>query len=1448
MKSKGILKKFFCVTLAGMLCIPCILGIASIAVEEQTGETKASEVSTSEVLKITDDSKKKELLGFTDNEDLGILGIASKYSLFVKEDATLSAADSEGKIAIGGKLEAQTDYLYQAGCDYDNYKEDSKEAKVVVGKGPIKNIASDFGWNNTTNSKYTDNKNISVNTGFNYDESEYKDYENIDETTGEAPIVKYDKSTFKEANLFDFDEQFEYLNNVSQKLKYSPNGKVEYEWDYNTRTQEYYKHYFVGRIATDYARLRDSYGYNVQPLEQVEGFIVLKGTNEKINIFNIPSGWYRGSSSADIIVDVPYGSYCVLNIPGSSVTFPQKINMYYPMSEEEIANGNMNEEVIGYANGYSSPEYLVNESVSHFKDENGNLKLFHKINPGPVEAKVKNYNTNEENTITRNIDINNPSSKYILWNLHDATSFDLSSIWGLNGSILAPNASGHDSGVNGLKKCYAQVSGNIICKSYTGSNQFGYIPFKASLSDINIGVKNSDNSNIKGAELELYNLETDEKGELILNDKTLIKRFKTTDGTKNVKLPTGGYLLKQTETTDEYKKIDKDNYQAFTVENNYSYSGNGEKPGTFSMESKIEKGFTERKASIIVNSAGPYGHIPSSWGELYGAFAGGLMGYTKGQQKRVYKMKAKINDTREDKSDKLYYTVSSSYSGASVMKTGYAEITKWTEVEGDTIEFYVPIGEFLYQGFKINFFTEDGESVIDGVSVSDVYAYWRTGVDGEINTTFTVNNLKTEVSGTTLNIINEKIETRETKTTKKMYESMGDIFELTANKLVVVNKLVKGSVKVNKVDTDDVPVEGVEFGLFKEGESEPVETKTTNAEGEVVFNDVIGGNYIVKEINVPKEYIKSNEEKNVKVDESKEYSVSFTNKYTKLEVEKVDENGNPLKNAKMQILDKNGNVAHEWITDENVHIISKKLKTGETYTLVEKQVPYGYTKAEDIIFNVTDEGKIISNSEEVTKITVVDNIVKGTIIVNKTGEAFEGTTLGEKIAGFVKYIFNYVKVKLENATFELYAREDIIVDGETKYKKDDKIAEGKTDITGKVKFENLFLGKYYVVEKEAPNGYEKNKQEIDLVLTYQDENTPLVVQETTINNERVKANVKVIKQEKDKEDTKIKGAIYGIYNVEDIGNIKAGTLLTVAVTDENGEGNFDIDLPIGKYKVKEIEAPQEYLLSDEEQEIDFTQTQEFTLTFEDDYTKVQIMKIDFTTGKDVIGATLQILDKDGNVLEAYNSEGTEKVKLEWVTEAAVDENGNLVTDEQGNAVAKEVKFTKLPVGEYTLREVQAPDAYVKAEDIKFKVEETDTIQKVGMKDDFTKVKVNKVDEEENFVEGAKLVVKDKDRSIVEEWTTSKETHEIIKKLVPGEKYILEEVEAPKGYQKAENIEFTVSEDGREDIIKMVDKKKVYIPQTGQLFIVYYAVVAIACASGIILFAKRRKEEEKQNSK
>ena len=311
------------------------------------------------------------------------------------------------------------------------------------------------------------------------------------------------------------------------------------------------------------------------------------------------------------------------------------------------------------------------------------------------------------------------------------------------------------------------------------------------------------------------------------------------------------------------------------------------------------------------------------------------------------------------------------------------------------------------------------------------------------------------------------------------------------------------------------------------------------------------------------------------------------------------------------------------------------------------------------------------------------------------------------LTGFKKD-FIYEEKYLKGAEFNVYAAEDIFTPDYQKdesgnrqvvYAKDALVTTVTTGEDGKAVAENLPLGSYYVVEKSAPEGFVLNPDRSEVKFVYADQDTPVIEQEVTVGNERQKVAIKVEKQDAEN-GAVLEGAVFGIYNKDDIKAdgkviVKADTLLQEMTSEQNGIASCTLDLPLGQYYVKELKAPAGFVSSDEVLEFDASyqgqdvKVVKLKVVKKNQPTTVEVTKSDLTTGVELDGAKLTVLDKDGNVVD------------EWTS----------VKDEPH-------VIKRLTVGEeYILREEIAPYGYLKATNVKFKIEDTAEIQKVEMKDE-----------------------------------------------------------------------------------------------------------------------------------
>lgn len=283
--------------------------------------------------------------------------------------------------------------------------------------------------------------------------------------------------------------------------------------------------------------------------------------------------------------------------------------------------------------------------------------------------------------------------------------------------------------------------------------------------------------------------------------------------------------------------------------------------------------------------------------------------------------------------------------------------------------------------------------------------------------------------------------------------------------------------------------------------------------------------------------------------------------------------------------------------------------------------------------------------------------------------------------------------------FEIYADEDITTpDGTVRAKKDELVATLKTNTKGTAISKQLYLGKYRVVEKTAPNGFVLNRTINYIELTYSGQNEKVTSTSTSFTNDSQKVVIDLTKiLEQDEKfnignNDEILNVSFGLYADEDLkaanGTIipKDG-LLEIITCNEKGKATFTTDLPIGSYYVKEISTDSHYILSDKKYPVVFEYAGQDTATVhisvndgepienEIIYGTIKGLKIDRETGENIAGALFGM----------FKAEEKELLEKTAILTAESNEEGIFT-------------FENVPYGEYIIRELKPAEGYLPNEE------------------------------------------------------------------------------------------------------------------------------------------------------
>lgn len=620
-----------------------------------------------------------------------------------------------------------------------------------------------------------------------------------------------------------------------------------------------------------------------------------------------------------------------------------------------------------------------------------------------------------------------------------------------------------------------------------------------------------------------------------------------------------------------------------------------------------------------------------------------------------------------------------------------------------------------------------------------------------------------------------KFRIRETKAPTGYIASWQKEFVLSTNNQTFTFTAINSNtgVEVFKYDANnpEKKLSGAEFKLAEWNGSEYdtdnwLATLVDNGDGTysyygLVKNSINEGKFMIVETGNPEGYSGAWSETFTITSANPVFKFEIYNKPTELSVAKYDITGSKeLSGATLQIIDKNGNVVEEWVSTDEAHIIEGKLIAGETYILREISSPAGYIIANEIEFTVSTDGSIDS-------VEMVDDTTKVEV---------------SKFAGVAGNLLPGAKLQILDSLGNVV--EEWITDGKSHY------IEAK-----------LVAGETYVLhEVYAPDGYNVAADIFFTVSTDGSLDTIGMIDKPTV--------VKLMKY--DENNQPLSGAKLQILDMD-------GSVVEEWTSDEKPHELTAVLNSGETYILHEVFAPAGYTVAPD---VKFTVSKDGSVdevVLKNLTTKVQISKKTVTGDDELPGATLRIIDKNGNVVE------------EWVS-----------TDKPHFIEAK------LNAGEtYTLKEVIAPDGYVLAEEIQFSVSSDGSVDEVVMHNDTTKVEIHKVSSYNGtYVVGATLQISKTNGEVVGEWITTDAPRLLSGQLLAGQSYILSEIKAPAGYEIADDMVFKVSSTGetqkivmKDDPVKPTASDKT--PETGDEFWWQLFILPIVAAL-VYMIAKKKK--------
>ena len=466
-----------------------------------------------------------------------------------------------------------------------------------------------------------------------------------------------------------------------------------------------------------------------------------------------------------------------------------------------------------------------------------------------------------------------------------------------------------------------------------------------------------------------------------------------------------------------------------------------------------------------------------------------------------------------------------------------------------------------------------------------------------------------------------------------------------------------GNLKVIKTGDNGELLTGAKFQL-KDLDGNVVAEKVSE-NGELIFTDIFGAEYILEETESPKGFLKAEPIKiTVKANETTEINVVNEQIKGRIEILKVDEEtGEPLEGAEFDIVDKITNqVVESVVTQANGKATSGLHPFGE-YLVRETKAPNKY------VINGEEHPVTITEHMQTIEVTHANRKIKGRVSIHKIDSEMPELSLKGAVIG----IFDDAGNEVDRLTTDEHG-----------------------DATSKL----LDYGHYTGKELQAPEGYKLSDKTIDINIT-EDNKTYTY----DFENEVIKGKIQIVKVDSENEEKPVTNAGFDVIAVN-VNGIEQGTVVDHVVTDENGFA-YTKDLRYGEYKFLETDTPEGYWKSDREYPINITEDNKTYVKYvknEPIRAKLRVVKTDSKDGQPLEGVKFQVRNTDTNELVTFkNFVGILPIPTKVLT---TDKNGEIITPQH------------LDYGNYQLEEAQPKNGYIGIEPIPFKIDENAALEDI----------------------------------------------------------------------------------------------------------------------------------------